>query len=68
MFLEILSFIHGILSNVIDYMYDSKLFLEYQKVFELLFVVFKMKLYPFTYQTLVSFVISLVSFFVFFVV
>lgn len=38
MFLEILSFIHGILSNVIDYMYDSNLFLEYQKVFELLFI------------------------------
>jgi hypothetical protein len=38
MFLEILSFIHGILSNVIDYMYDSKLFLEYKKVFELLFI------------------------------
>ena len=33
---------------------------------KLLFVVFKMKLYPFTYQTLVSFVISLVSFFVFY--
>ena len=27
MVLEILSFIHGILSNVIDYMYDSNLFL-----------------------------------------
>ena len=38
MFLEILSFIHGILSNVIDYMYDSNLFLDYKKVFELLFV------------------------------
>jgi hypothetical protein len=38
MFLEILSFIHGIISNVIDYMYDSKLFLEYKKVFELLFI------------------------------
>jgi len=38
MFLEILSFIHGILSNIIDYMYDSNLFLEYQKVFELLFI------------------------------
>ena len=38
MFLEILSFIHGILSNVIDYMYDSNLFLEHKKVFELLFI------------------------------
>ena len=38
MFLEIISFIHGILSNVIDYMYDSNLFLEYQKVFEFLFI------------------------------
>ena len=38
MFLEILSFIHGILSNIIDYMYDSNLFLEHQKVFELLFI------------------------------
>ena len=33
---------------------------------KLLFVVFKMKLYPFTNQTLVSFGISLVSFFVFY--
>lgn len=33
---------------------------------KLLFVVFKMKLYPFTMQTLVSFGISLVSFFVFY--
>ena len=33
---------------------------------KLLFVVFKMKLYPFTKQTLVSFGISLVSFFVFY--
>lgn len=38
MFIEILAFIYGILSNVIDYMYDSNLFLEYKKIFEIFFV------------------------------
>jgi len=39
MYLEVLSFIHGILSNIVDYIYDSNLFLDYKFIFELLFLI-----------------------------
>ena len=53
MFLEILAFVHGILSNIIDYMYDSHLFLAYKKVFEFLFI--GLTLFFFFYNKYISF-------------
>lgn len=53
MLLEVISFIYGILSNVIDYMYDSELFLENKQFFELIFVL--LTIFFFLYNKYISF-------------
>jgi len=53
MYLELFSFIHGILSNIIDYIYDSQLFLEYKLWYESLFII--LTLFFFLHNKYISF-------------
>jgi len=53
MYLELFSFIYGILSNIIDYIYDSQLFLEYKLWYESLFII--LTLFFFLHNKYISF-------------
>lgn len=53
MYLELLSFFHGILSNIIDYIYDSNLFMKYKLWYESLFII--LTLFFFLHNKYISF-------------